>query len=100
MMTGESWKHHKASNLKSQIIFGLLGSDKEESVQRKSAGLSVAPRNVTSALGSLMSSYGDDMTSSDSEGDTDGWYRKPFHLTLQILYNVFKRTQKDFERKY
>lgn len=45
------------------------GSDKDESVQQKPARLSVAPRNVTSALGSLMSSYGDDMTSSDSEGD-------------------------------
>ncbi|KAI7808171.1 nuclear fragile X mental retardation-interacting protein 1 [Triplophysa rosa] len=47
------------------------GSDNEESVQQKQAGLSVTPRNVTSALGSLMSSYGDDMTTSDSEGDTD-----------------------------
>lgn len=45
------------------------GSDKEEEVKQKQIGLSVAPRNVTSALGSLMSSYGDDMTS--SEGETD-----------------------------
>ncbi|XP_051986653.1 nuclear fragile X mental retardation-interacting protein 1 isoform X2 [Xyrauchen texanus] len=45
-------------------------SDKEDSVQQKQAGVSVAPKNVTSALGSLMSSYGDDMTS-DSEADPE-----------------------------
>ncbi|XP_051562059.1 nuclear fragile X mental retardation-interacting protein 1 isoform X2 [Myxocyprinus asiaticus] len=46
-------------------------SDKEDSVKQKQAGVSVAPKNVTSALGSLMSSYGDDMTTSESEADTD-----------------------------
>lgn len=47
------------------------GSDKDEEVKQKQIGLSVAPRNVTSALGSLMSSYGDDMTTSESEGESD-----------------------------
>ncbi|KAF4112674.1 nuclear fragile X mental retardation-interacting protein 1 [Onychostoma macrolepis] len=46
-------------------------SDKDESVQQTQTGLTVAPKSMTSALGSLMSSYGDDMTSSESEGDTD-----------------------------
>lgn len=53
-------------------VFFLAGSDKEDSGQQKRAGLSVVPRNVTSALGSLMSSYGDDMTTSESEGESDG----------------------------
>ncbi|XP_051569038.1 FMR1-interacting protein NUFIP1-like isoform X2 [Myxocyprinus asiaticus] len=46
-------------------------SDKEDSVQQNQAGVSVAPKNVTSALGSLMSSYGDGMTTSESEADID-----------------------------
>ncbi|XP_016420028.1 FMR1-interacting protein NUFIP1 [Sinocyclocheilus rhinocerous] len=46
-------------------------SDKDESVQQTQTRLTVAPKSVTSALGSLMSSYGDDMTSSESEGDAD-----------------------------
>lgn len=50
----------------------LSESDKDESVQETQTGLTVAPKSVTSALGSLMSSYGDDMTSSESEADTDG----------------------------
>lgn len=50
----------------------LSESDKDESVQQTQTGLTVAPKSVTSALGSLMSSYGGDMTSSESEGDADG----------------------------
>ncbi len=50
----------------------LSESDKDESVLQTPTGLTVPPKSMTSALGSLMSSYGDDMTSSESEGDADG----------------------------
>ncbi|XP_046724976.1 nuclear fragile X mental retardation-interacting protein 1 isoform X2 [Silurus meridionalis] len=42
-------------------------SEKEESVKEMKASISVAPKNLTSALGSLICSYGEDMTESDEE---------------------------------
>lgn len=59
----------------------LSESDKDESVEQTQAGLTVAPKCVTSALGSLMSSYGDEMTSSESERETDGTMS---HFTLRF----------------
>ncbi|KAI5108918.1 bridging integrator 1b isoform 2 [Silurus meridionalis] len=50
--------------------FGLYlssDSEKEESVKEMKASISVAPKNLTSALGSLICSYGEDMTESDEE---------------------------------
>ncbi|KAG1930189.1 nuclear fragile X mental retardation-interacting protein 1 isoform X2 [Pimephales promelas] len=49
----------------------LADSEPESDKDEPQTGLSVAPRCVTSALGSLMSSYGDAMTSSDSDGEPD-----------------------------
>ncbi|KAI4886650.1 hypothetical protein NFI96_012770 [Prochilodus magdalenae] len=43
-------------------------SEKEEPVKETKLAISVAPKNMTSALGSLMSSYGD-MTESEEEPD-------------------------------
>ncbi|XP_017568418.1 nuclear fragile X mental retardation-interacting protein 1 isoform X2 [Pygocentrus nattereri] len=43
-------------------------SEKEEPVKETKVDISVAPKNMTSALGSLMSSYGD-MTESEEEPD-------------------------------
>ncbi|XP_043088040.1 nuclear fragile X mental retardation-interacting protein 1 [Puntigrus tetrazona] len=51
------------------LVHGDPDSDKDESVQQTQTGLTVAPKSMTSALGSLMSSY--DLTSSESEGDAD-----------------------------
>ncbi|XP_058259828.1 nuclear fragile X mental retardation-interacting protein 1 isoform X2 [Hemibagrus wyckioides] len=42
-------------------------SEKEESVKE----ISVAPKNMTSALGSLMSSYGEDVTESESDKEPE-----------------------------
>lgn len=64
-----------------QLCLVLSESDKDESVEQMQPGLTVAPKCVTSALGSLMSSYGDEMTSSESEGDTDGTMP---HFTLRF----------------
>lgn len=36
------------------------------------AAISVAPKNMTSALGSLMFSYGEDMTESESDKEPEG----------------------------
>ncbi|XP_077103710.1 FMR1-interacting protein NUFIP1 [Siphateles boraxobius] len=49
----------------------LADSEPESDKDEPQTGLTVAPRCVTSALGSLMSSYGDAMTSSDSDGEPD-----------------------------
>lgn len=62
---------HQDSDPLAALVGSDPESDKDESVQQTQTGLTVAPKSVTSALGSLMSSYGDDMTSSESEGDTD-----------------------------
>uniref|UniRef100_A0A8C2BDQ2 Nuclear FMR1 interacting protein 1 n=1 Tax=Cyprinus carpio TaxID=7962 RepID=A0A8C2BDQ2_CYPCA len=63
---------HQDSDPLAALVCSDPESDKDESVQETQTGLTVAPKSVTSALGSLMSSYGDDMTSSESEADTDG----------------------------
>ncbi|XP_053355563.1 nuclear fragile X mental retardation-interacting protein 1 [Clarias gariepinus] len=47
-------------------------SEKEESVKEIKAAISVVPKNMTSALGSLMSSYGEEMTESESDKDPEG----------------------------
>lgn len=62
---------HQDSDPLAALVCSDPESDKDESVQETQTGLTVAPKSVTSALGSLMSSYGDDMTSSESEADTD-----------------------------
>lgn len=61
-----------ASFSQTDFVCVLSESDKDESVRQTLTGLTVAPKSMTSALGSLMSSYGDDMTSSESEADADG----------------------------
>ncbi|XP_067314747.1 nuclear fragile X mental retardation-interacting protein 1 isoform X2 [Pseudorasbora parva] len=70
---GRGGVHQKSPNLDRDPLAALADSepesDKDESVQQTQAGLTVAPKCVTSALGSLMSSYGDAMTSSESDGD-------------------------------
>lgn len=58
--------------LKGAIYFSLCilsDSEKEEAVKEMKAAISVAPKNMTAALGSLMSSYGEDMTESDKDSD-------------------------------
>ncbi|XP_007244268.3 nuclear fragile X mental retardation-interacting protein 1 isoform X2 [Astyanax mexicanus] len=55
-------------------------SEKEEPVKETKASISVAPKNMTSALGSLMSSYGGDMTESEEESDNS-----PLLKTAQAL---------------
>ncbi|KAF5887207.1 nuclear fragile X mental retardation-interacting protein 1 isoform X1 [Clarias magur] len=46
-------------------------SEKEESVKEIKTAISVVPKNMTSALGSLMSSYGDEMTESESDKEPE-----------------------------
>ncbi|MCI4375120.1 hypothetical protein PGIGA_G00105550 [Pangasianodon gigas] len=46
-------------------------SEKEESAKEMKADISVAPKNMTSALGSLMCSYGEDMTESESDKEPE-----------------------------
>lgn len=47
----------------------LSDSEKEEAVKEMQTAISVTPKNMTSALGSLISSYGEDMSESDKESD-------------------------------
>lgn len=60
--------------LNEQIVlpYILSDSEKEESVKEIKAAISVVPKNMTSALGSLMSSYGEEMTESESDKDPEG----------------------------
>ncbi|XP_076872042.1 FMR1-interacting protein NUFIP1 [Brachyhypopomus gauderio] len=53
---------------------GLLANgdqdfEREDSVKENKSGVCVAPRNMTSALGSLISSYAEDMSMSEEEPD-------------------------------
>lgn len=72
-MRGRGGAHQKRPHEERDPLAALAHSDpesdKDESVQQTQAGLTVAPKCVTSALGSLMSSYGDAMTSSESDED-------------------------------
>ncbi|XP_017337979.1 nuclear fragile X mental retardation-interacting protein 1 isoform X3 [Ictalurus punctatus] len=46
-------------------------SEKEESVKETKAAMSVAPKSMTSALASLISSYGQDVTESESDKEPE-----------------------------
>lgn len=64
------------------------------------AAISVAPKNMTSALGSLMSSYGEDMTESESDKESDGNYVWTFYLVCNCIFSPdSKKTGMLFRKK-